>query len=155
MTLGISIILFAFFVISSEKANESTINPYAVTILFTIGYLFVSLIFFQYFDFKKKIRGQYIIEFLVVFISMHIYGSRLKFDSITSVSFILMTVNILFSFFFIKQISSDCRRIPNIKNFSIGVFGEYPIKTTKASEKVKTLIWVIALIPFLSYLLWL
>ncbi len=155
MTLGITILLYALFVVISENANKSTINPYAVSFLFSIGYLFVSLIFFQYFDFKKKARDKYLIEYFIVFISIHIYGSRLAFDSISFLSLMIMIVNILFGLFFIKEISSDCRRVPNIEKFTIGAFGEYPIKTAKALEKVKPLMWIIALIPFVSYLIWL
>jgi len=155
MSLGITILLYAFFVVVSENANKSTINPCAVSFLFSIGYFFVSLIFFQYFDFKKKMSDKYLIEYFIVFISMHIYGSRLVFDSISLLSIMIMIVNVLFGLFFIKKISSDCKRVPNIEKFTMGAFGEYPIRTATSLEKVKPLIWVIALIPFVSYLIWL
>ncbi len=139
MMLGVNILLYAVFVFVSEYSNKSSINPLAMSILFSICYLIFTLIFFQYFEFKKKTKDKYLTEYFVVFISMYIYGSRLEFDSISFLSMLVMFINILFGLVFLEKISSDCRRVPDIEKYTIGAFGEYPIKNKKALEKIKPL----------------
>lgn len=151
MRLIFSIALYALFVIASEKKNASLINPYAVAALFSFGYFLISLVLFQYSNFKRKSGNRYAIEFVVILAAMHIYGSRMQVDSIGVVSLLLMTANILFSLLFIGKIADDCESVPNIRSFYIGAFGEYPVKTEKALDKVRPLLWFAALIPFASY----
>lgn len=155
MRLLVSVILFAIFVVFSEKSNNSQINPYAVSFIFSVCYFYVSLILFQYADFKRKIGDKYLVELMLVLLSMHLYGSRLMFDSINYSSIVVMIVNVLFSAFLLKKISIDCKLIPNIKSFSQGAFGEYPIKNKESLQRVKPLFWLLLVIPFLSYILWL
>jgi hypothetical protein len=147
---AVSIALYALFVYLAERQNESYIEPLAVTFLFAIAYYYISLILFQYSDVRKKRGEKYLPEFTIFLLSSYVYASRLHIDGLTSVTLGVMTINVLFSAYFLSDIAADCRSIPNIRKFYVGAFGQFPIETEEALNRVKPLLWFFVAVPFIS-----
>lgn len=155
MKLIVSITLFVAYVVVSEYSSASKINSYAIAALFGFAYFLVALILFQYADFKKKNGGGYVVELVMILLALHIYGNRLQFDSISAAALVLLSANILFSVYFLSDIANDCDSVPNIDSFYKGAFGEYPIISHRALNKVRPLFWCVVFIPLVSYGFWL
>ena len=149
-----SILIISFYVYLLERNNDSLINPFAVSAMFSIVYFYIAMIIFHYADFKRRHGLKYFMELVLILAVVHFYGTRMYIDAISPYTCLVALLHITFIVKNLKGITEGCALVPNISTYIAGVFGEYPIKNIDTLKKVKPLFLILYLIPLASLIIW-